>query len=89
MPKEDPGVEEENQEVQQNHGQDPELKHRAEQNQDYYTRGDLKAPPKKNAHIRHGLDVHFIVIIFQLDGQDVAAQSSVHNGEKGDDHQCS
>lgn len=45
QPEQDPGVEKENQEVQQNHGQDPELQHRAEQNQNCHAGGDLKASP--------------------------------------------
>lgn len=79
QPEQDPGVEKEDQEVEQNHRQDPELQHRAEQNQDRHAGGNLKAPPQENAQIRHGPDVNFIVIIFDLNGQDVAPQRSVHN----------
>lgn len=88
QPEQDPGVEEEHQEVQQNHRQHPELQHRAEQNQDHHTCGDLKASPQENAQVRRGPDVHFIVVVFDLNGQDVAAQRSVHNGQEGDHHQC-
>lgn len=88
LPEQDPGVEGEHQEVKQNHRQDPELQHRAEQNQNHHTSGDLKAPPQENAQISHGPDVHFVVVIFDLNGQDVAAQRSVHNRQEGDHHQC-
>ena len=88
LPEQDPGVEEENQEVEQNHRQDPELQHRAEQNQNHHTSGDLEASPQENAQVGHGPDVHFIVVIFDFNGQDVAAQSSVHNRQEGDHHQC-
>lgn len=86
-PEQDPGVEEERQEVEQDHRQDPELQHGAEQNQDRHAGGDLKASPQENAQVGHGPDVNFIVIIFDLDGQDVASQRSVHDGEEGDHHQ--
>lgn len=88
QPEQDPGVEKEHQEVEQNHRQDPELQHRAEENEDRHTGGDLKAPPQENAQISHGPDVHLIVIIFDLNGQDVAPQRSVHNRQEGDHHQC-
>lgn len=86
LPEEDPGVQEENEEVKQNHRQDPQLQHRAEQNQDHHTGGYLEAPPQENAEISHGSDVYFIVIILDLDGEDVAAQRSIHNGQEGDHH---
>lgn len=73
QPEQDPGVEKENQEVQQNHRQDPELQHGAEQNQNCHAGGNLKASPQENAQIRHGPDVNFVVVIFDLNGQDVAA----------------
>lgn len=88
LPEQDPGVEEENEEVQQNHGQDPKLEHRTEQDQNHNASGDLKASPQEYANISHRPDVHFIVIIFDLDGQYVAAQGSIHNGQEGDHHQC-
>jgi len=87
VPKQDPRVEEEHQEVEQNHRQDPELQHGAEQNQNHHARGDLKAPPQENAQIRRGAHVHFIVVVFDLDGQDVAAQRPVDDGQEGDHHQ--
>ena len=80
QPEQDPRVEKEDQEVEQNHRQDPELQHGAEQNQHCHAGGNLKAPPQENAQIGHGPDVNFVVIIFNLNCQDVAAQRSVHNG---------
>lgn len=88
LPEQDPGVEEENHEVQENHRKDPELQNGAEENQDHHTCGDLEASPQEDAEVSHGLDVHLIVIVFDLNGHDVAAQSSVHNRQKGDHHQC-
>ncbi len=88
QPEQDPRVEEENEEVKQNHRQDPQLQHRAEQNQNHHTGGDLKASPQENAQISHGPDINLIVIILDLNGQDVAAKRSVHNGQEGDHHQC-
>lgn len=86
-PEQDPGVEEENQEVEHDDGQDPELQHGREQNQDGHARGDLKAPPQENAQVGDGPDVHLVVVVLDLDGQDVAAQRSVHDRQEGDHHQ--
>lgn len=88
LPEQDPGVEEENKEVHQNHRQDPELQHWAEQNQDDDSGGDFKTPPQENAQVGKGPDVHFIVVIFDFNGQDVAAQRSINNREEGDHHEC-
>lgn len=86
-PEQDPGAEEENQEVDENDGQDPELQHGGEEDQHGHAGGDLKAPPQEDAEVGHGPDVHLVVVVLDLDGQDVAAQRSVHDGQQGDHHQ--
>lgn len=86
-PKPHPGEKQEEKEVQQADEDHPVSEGRAEEDQSRHPGGDLQASPHYHAEVSHGAQPHFVVVVPDLDGQNVAHQSAVDDGDEADDHQ--
>lgn len=67
-PEEDPGVEEEAEEVDEYVYDHPGLQDRGKEDQDNDSGDNLKAPPEEDTDIGQGLHLDIIFIVFDLDG---------------------
>ena len=82
-----PRQEEEEEQVDQPHGDHPVDERRAEQHQGRDARGDLQAPPDDHADVGARAQPHLVVVVADLDGEHAAHQGAVRDGHQGDDHQ--